>query len=535
MTFKQLTEQDKEYISHIYYEQDLNHNEKTEILTKKYDCSARTIRRWWKEGLNLSEISTDTSPQLNKARKREFKKDTDIVLVTSAQNKTGVYLKALKNIEAYKKYLEEKGYKVEIAVLPSTYRNPTSLLESKKYKTEKWWRDEIDDYLIYGKKYFGDVLIAANSRIRPTAKEPLTSFELLAKNNHLILPHPKTHFKTLPRFKNKPLRVMATTSFITYKNYSDSKAGNIAEENHSYGFVVIEKKEDGNCHIPRNVKMDSQGNFYDVIFKVKDEKVSVLENSLGLVWGDWHCRNINTEVFNKSLSLVELLKPKKHVLHDVSDFSTANPHESKDFYIQRQKIINGQHLIEEEIEETFSYLQKLQEVDTNSEINVSISNHDLFLDRLINDANWKKDLHNSPAYLKYAYIQQTEKIEDYGSIYGYLLNKKFNGKIKYLNYGDSLEIGGYETALHGDVAANGARGNYKSFSRLNTKMIHAHSHSPIIHNGVTVVGVTCNLNQYYTRKGMSSWAYAHSVIHPNNKNQLLVFGDDLKISNLIKL
>ena len=137
MTFKQLTEQDKEYISHIYYEQDLNHNEKTEILTKKYDCSARTIRRWWKDGLNLSEISTDTSPQLNKARKREFKKDTDIVLVTSAQNKTGVYLKALKNIEAYKKYLEEKGYKVEIAVLPSTYRNPTSLLESKKYKTEK--------------------------------------------------------------------------------------------------------------------------------------------------------------------------------------------------------------------------------------------------------------------------------------------------------------------------------------------------------------------------------------------------------------
>ncbi len=64
-------------------------------------------------------------------------------------------------------------------------------------------------------------------------------------------------------------------------------------------------------------------------------------------------------------------------------------------------------------------------------------------------------------------------------------------------------------------------------------MIHAHGHSPTIHNGVTMVGVTSVLDQYYNRRGLSSWAYAHSVIHTTCKNQLLVFGDDLKISSLI--
>jgi hypothetical protein len=99
--------------------------------------------------------------------------------------------------------------------------------------------------------------------------------------------------------------------------------------------------------------------------------------------------------------------------------------------------------------------------------------------------------------------------------------------------GDSLLIEDYECALHGDFGTNGSKGNTKSFSRVNRKMVHAHTHSPKIHNNVTAVGVTCLLYQYYNRKGLSSWAHAHSAIHPNGKNQLLVFGDDYTLSGLI--
>lgn len=527
--FKNLTEEDLEYLSFIYY-QDMTHNEKMDILTSKFNVVDRSIRRWWGK-LELKELPSKLPKQLQEAQNKEIPLDTDIVFFTAAQNKTIINSTFLNNLEIYKKYIETTfNKKVEIVISGSRYRNPTSLVESDKRKSDLWWEDRLVPYLYYGKYYFGDTLLSTDSRIRPTAKEPLTGYEVLAKNNNLVLPHSKIHFKTLPRFKNKPLRIMSTTGFITRKNYSESKAGETANEHHSYGFVVIEKKKDGNCHIPRNVKVKDDGSFIDLIYNINKE-VSIIKDSEGLVMGDIHSSVVNLEILSQSWKLINQLKPKKTILHDVFDGSTCNPHETKDLYIQKKKIRENSFLIDEEIENSFDVIKTIKDLGTK--VYVSLSNHDIFLDRLINDGNWKKDLHNSHNYLKYALIQQTEDIEKYGTIYGYLLEKEFSGDVVYLNYNDSLSIKGYECALHGDNGTNGSRGSYKQFSRLNTKMIHAHQHSPILHNNVTCVGVSCNIDQYYTRKGLSSWAYAHSIIHNNGKNQLLVFGDDYEISGLI--
>ena len=152
------------------------------------------ISRNWKEELNLSEHPSSLPTQIKEAQKRELNKDTNIVFVTSAQNKTGVNNKFLNNLEAYADYLENLGNKVEIIIAPTRYRNPTSPTETKGQKTEQWWVDEVIPYLHYGKLQFGDTLISTDSRIRPTAKEPLLGYEVLAKDNNLILPHSKIHF-----------------------------------------------------------------------------------------------------------------------------------------------------------------------------------------------------------------------------------------------------------------------------------------------------------------------------------------------------
>lgn len=530
MRFKDLEAADIEYLKYVYHEP-MKHEEKMEILAKKFDVSERTVRRWWKEELNLSDYLTNLPIQLKRAQKREIKKKTNILLVTAAQNKTGINTQFLKNLEAYASFLKEKGFSPEIVISPQRYRNPTNPVEDNNKRAQLWWVDEILPYLHYGTLQFGDVKIATDSRIRPTAKEPMTGYEVLAKDNSLILPHSKIHFKTMPRFKNDSLRAMCTTGYLTRKNYSDSKAGQTAWEHHSYGFVIVEKKPDGTCYIPRNVKVKSDGSFIDIVYSVNKDGVSRIKETEGMVLGDIHASEINTDVLHETFVLLDDLKPKKLILHDLFDGSTVNPHETKDMYIQKKKIRDNKFLIDEEIKHSFDVVRSLQTyVD---DIYVSLSNHDVFLDRLINDGNWKKDLHNSHNYLKYALIQQTKDIEKYGTIYGYLLNKEFDGKVKYLNYDDSLKIQGYECALHGDNGTNGSRGSYKQFSRLNTKMIHAHQHSPVLHNNVTCVGVTCNIKQYYTRKGLSSWAYAHSVIHENGKNQLLVFDDDYKLSGLL--
>ncbi len=528
--FKELTPENIEYIKHVYY-QEMKHAEKMEILSKKFDVGERTIRGWWQK-LDLKRLSTDLPSQLQKAQERALNKNTRVLLVTTAQNKTAINKDFLNNLIAYKDYItNDLGKQTEIVIIPSRYRNPTNNIEDEKTKSEDWWVDDINEYLFYGKVNFGDTLISCNSHISPTAKEPTLGYEILAENNHVILGHSKNHFKTLPRFRGDALRIVASTGYLTSKNYSKSKAGESGAMLHSYGFIVVELKTDDVCYIPRNVKVKADGSFIDIIHSVSNKIVSKIDSSLGFVWGDIHAREINRDFLNVSKELVSKLNPRKSVLHDIFDGSTINVHESKDMFLKRLKITQGKHLLEDEINECLDLVDEIK--GCCGEVWVSESNHDNFLGRHIDNENWKRDLHNSPAYLKYALISQTVDLRQYGNILGYLLHERFGESVKYMKMGDSAYISDYQIAAHGDFSSNGSKGATRSFSRLNLKLIHAHSHSPMLHNNVSCVGTTCNLQQYYNRKGLSSWAYAHSVIHDNGKNQLLVFNDDYTLSGLI--
>lgn len=530
VNYKDLTAEQIEYIKHIYYSERA-HKEKTDTLSSKFGIGERTVRKWWQK-LGLNKSYSDLPPQLQKAQERSLDKDTKIVLVTTAQNKTSINKEFLNNLEAYRDYITNVlGKKTEIVIIPSRYRNPTNVIEDEKVKSHDWWCDEVDPYLFYGKVDFGDTLISADSNIPPTSKEPISGYEILAENNHVVLPHSKIHFKTLPRFRGDPLRVMSTTGHITLKNYSKSKSGNSGYMLHCYGFVIIEMKDKKTCHIPRNVKAKSDGSFTDILYSVNKGKVEQIDKSLGFVFGDIHADKVNRDFLEVTKKLVDKLNPDKSVLHDIYDGSVTNPHESKDMFLKRLKISQGKHLIEDEVEHCMQLIEEIK--GCCGEVWISESNHDFFLQRFIDSENWKNDLHNSPAYLKYALIQQTIDLRDYGNILGYLIYQRFGDSVKYMKMGDSMYIGEYQCAAHGDFGANGSKGQTSSFSRLNLKIIHAHSHSPKLHNNVSCVGTTCELEQHYNRKGLSSWAYAHSVIHENGKNQLLVFNDDYSLSSLI--
>lgn len=530
ITFKDLTAENIEYVKHVYY-QEMKHVEKMEILSKKFNVGERTIRAWWQK-LDLSKLSNDLPPQLQKALDRNLNKNTKVLLVTTAQNKTSVNKDFLSNLIAYKDYItNDLGKETEIVIIPSKYRNPTNNIEDEKAKSSEWWVDDLNEYLFYGKVLFGDTLISCDSHISPTSKNPLDGYEILAENNHVVLGHSKNHFKTLPRFRGDSLRVMASTGSITSKNYSKSKSGEHGALLHSYGFVVVELKNKEVCHIPRNVKVKSDGSFVDINNEVYNQKVSKITSSLGFVWGDIHAEQINRDFLNITKSLIAKLNPQKSVLHDIFDGATVNVHETKDMFLQRLKITQGKHLLENEVKDCLDLVEEIK--GCCGEVWISESNHDNFLTRHIDNENWKRDLHNSPAYLKYALISQTIDLREYGNILGYLIWERFGDSVKYMKMGDSMYLADYQVASHGDFSSNGAKGATRGFSRLNLKLIHAHSHSPMLHNNVTCVGVTCNIEQWYNRKGLSSWAYAHSVVHNNGKNQLLVFNDDYSLSGLI--
>lgn len=528
--FKDLTAENIEYIKHVYY-QEMLHIEKMEILSKKFGVSERTIRSWWQK-LDLSKLSTNLSPQLQKALDRTLNKNTKVLLVTTAQNKTAINKDFLNNLIAYKDYItNELNKECEIVIIPSKYRNPTNNIEDEKNKASDWWETELDEYLFYGKVNIGNTLISCDSHISPTAKNPTEGYEILAENGHVVLGHSKNHFRTLPRFRGDSLKTICTTGYITTKNYSSSKAGETGALLHSYGFVAVELKEKDICYIPRNVKVKSDGSFVDITNSVSNNKVEKITSSLGFVWGDIHAQEINRDFLKITKKLVTVLNPQKSVLHDIFDGGSVNPHESKDMFLKRLKITQGKHLLENEVKECLDLVDEIK--GCCGDVWISESNHDNFLTRHVDNENWKRDLHNSPAYLKYAYIQQTVDLRDYGNILGYLIWERFGDSVKYMKMGDSMRIADYLCSAHGDFSSNGSKGATKSFSRLNLKIIHAHSHSPMLHNNVSCVGTTCNIHQWYNRKGLSSWAYAHSVVHNNGKNQLLVFDDDYSLSGLI--
>lgn len=535
--FKNLTEEDKDYIRMTYYDEELTHKEKMEILTNKFGVEGRTIRNWWLEKMDLQKVHSKLPPQLVEARDRNLPLDTKVLLVTSAQNETPINRKQLASMLVYKDFItNELGKETNMAVIPVRYRNPTTPTEDQKKKKDMWWVDEVKGNIYYQKLEFGDTTIAADTHVSPTATMPLSGLDSLTNDGHLIVGAFRIHFKTQARLRNTPLRSMSTTGSITRKNYSRSKAGDKASIHHSYGFSIIELKDDGTCHVPRNIYVTDDGEFIDLCYKVTPEGVTKVKSTEAIVWGDIHKEVLDENIYKKTKKLCKILNPKIHVLHDLFDGGRINPHERKDVFILRRKITSGKYLIEEEVDEALAFPKQLIKDCGGKEVYIVQSNHDEFLDRHITDMNWKRDLHNSPAYLKYAMIQQTVNLERYGNIFGYKIHQKYNDSkwnVKYLKYGDHLNIKGFNCAMHGDHGTNGSRGSITQYKRLNFKMIHGHNHSPIIMDGVTSVGLTGNVHQYYTRKGVSTHAYAHCLVHENGKRQLLVFDDSGEISDLI--
>ena len=72
-----------------------------EILSKKFNVAERTVRGWWQK-LDLNKLSSNLSLQLQKAQDRTLDKNTKVVLVTTAQNKTAVNKDFLNSLIAYK-------------------------------------------------------------------------------------------------------------------------------------------------------------------------------------------------------------------------------------------------------------------------------------------------------------------------------------------------------------------------------------------------------------------------------------------------
>ena len=489
----------KELYKHLKSKQKVS-----ETLCEKYGVKYNeTIGRYVRSWLTDKEKTSDT---FKEAQKRKIDK-SKFYLVTSAQNATPINKSLLQNMEAYAEFLN-----ASIVCIPIRYKNPTSVFSDLK---EEYWNQDIEKYLVARRdKVHKYLTILGDLKTQPTAAMPLTGIEGLTGLESSIIGHPRQHLKTMPVLEGYPSKVLMSTGSITLSNYTDSKIGKKSDFHHTYGFIVIEVRDEETFHI-RHVSASKNGEFYDLDYFVSKGEVQKDSEAVDtLVLGDVHVGSVCDDSIKATYKMLERFNPKNVVLHDLADGYSISHHDAHNPFVLLEKERDNKNSIENELEECLKFLKPLVKYNPI----VIRSNHNDFFDRWLMNTDWRKE-NNKYAYLKYAKLRADGFLVK--GILAWEIQEKFGDNIKCLDSNKSFRIKGIEVSQHGDLGANGSRGSANQFKTLNTKIITAHSHTPMKIDGFSSVGTLTNLRLSYN-KGLSNWLNSNIIIHKNGKNQNLL-------------
>jgi hypothetical protein len=491
-------------------------DERMKSLVKFFGKSERTVRRWCSNKLGFKEKIDFEPKQYEQAKKRKTDKSKSRYLITWAQNNTAVHEKFFSNMKAYAKHIN-----ADIHVIAGRYKNPTSLSEEKE---EDYWDDEITPYLDANRHNVHKYLsVMSDVKIHPTATNPMSGLQGMSGVNTCVFGSPKVQMEMIPVLEGSIPKMMLTTGSVTVMNYTDSKSGKKGEFHHTLGFVIVEIKDKETFFVRQITADDKTGSFSDLYFNVKNSEVIKLNEIEAIVYGDIHYGNHDQRVLDNTFKMLNQIKPKHVILHDVFDGSSISHHEMKDPFVQYAKEIHGTNSVEKEIDEMIKGLKSFEKFQN---VVIVRSNHDDFLDRWLKNEDWKKQptSKNSLAYMEYSALLLKQYAKDPHNIKGIipeLINQKYP---KYITLGrsSSYKVKNWELGQHGDVGSNGSRGSLIQFRRLNTKIVVGHYHSPGRKDGALAVGTSTKLRLNYNN-GPSTWLQSHVIIHKDGKAQHINF------------
>lgn len=514
MNFEDLTDDQILEISKIYWDREKSWDERMKSLSDYLDKSERTVQSWVSK-LGITEKSIQESPQLIKAKGREFDREKKRFIITWAQNDTPVHDNFVHNIEAYANFIG-----ADIHVIAGRYKNPTSVFTDRDYDT---WSDRVIPYLDANRhEVHKHMWIMSDVKIQPTAVNPMTGLQGMSGINSCVFGSPKVHLETIPVLEGNLPKLMVTTGACTVKNYTDSKAGKKGEFHHTLGFVIVEIKDEDTFFV-RQVTATEEGDFTDLYTSViwdpimSESVIREVNHSSALVLGDLHYGQHDEVVLARTMELIERVSPQNVVLHDVFDGLSINHHESKDPFIQYQREVDGTNSLKSEINLMLDGLEAFR----GHNVVVVRSNHDDFLDRWLKSTDWRKSntLKNSVEYMEYSLLLLQGNAPN--GVIPYLINERFPDYLT-LGRSDSYVVNGWELGQHGDIGSNGSRGSLLQFRTLNTKIVVGHYHSPGRKDGALSVGTSTKLRVNYN-VGPSGWLQSHVLIHEDGKAQHINF------------
>lgn len=369
-----------------------------------------------------------------------------------------------------------------------------------------------------------DVLLNDNisiSSIKLSAKQinPFFGLSRLGqKNNSFVYASPKQSLLLVPISNQKlPHAVMSTGSLTkpSYEtdHYMSKRTERIAQNDHKMGGIIVEI-QDKEIFFFRQVQADKKGSFVDLgKLYTKDGVRSVVPTEF--ILGDWHSGETDPIASAVWQEVIDLVKPEGLILHDTFNGRSINHHDKNKKVLRAQLFNQGYLSLEDELKQLASDLNYLStKVD---HVTVVRSNHDDFLDELLNDGRWIKDPINFSVCtrLAHAMVEGKSPLKHGLEIFGLTADN-----ITFLERDQDYKKEGVQCGAHGDVGPNGSRGSLINLERSYGSCITGHSHVAGILRDCWAVGTSTSLRLSYN-KGASSWIQASILLYPGGFRQII--------------
>lgn len=455
-------------------------------------------------------------------------------LITGAQDKTEIHVGFWRNLKAYADYLG-----AEILIGGFTYSKKLFEENDPRERNEDVWFDNrIEPFVMHERVAIGNqLLFCAEMNTLPTAVQPLSGLETYTGSKWGIFPHAKVQLRSVATMKDALSKQIMTTGVVTLPNYIRRKAGVKAEFHHIIGAVVVSVAPDGAfwCrHIQANSLED--GSFYDLDRFVSLGKITTGHRPEAIVHGDIHREkldpvvaltswgfDIETGGVNPAIpSLTSILRPRRRVFHDLTDFTSRNHHNIKDHHFRFKAHFHGRDSVKQDLEDSASFMVAISDPEIKDYI--IQSNHDNALLKWVKTADAKYDPENYEFWLE-CELKCIRALREGNQpfLYGEVMSDLAKGGMPntvFVQEDSSFMVKGVELSIHGHYGANGMRGSPAAYVKMGPRSITAHTHSPSITDGHMCVGVNGNLDMGYNI-GLSSWSHSDAVLYPNGKRALI--------------
>jgi hypothetical protein len=449
---------------------------------------------------------------------------TTTFLITAAQNATPVHPVFWKVLEQVASYND-----AALMVIPFRYKNPTSSWSGSQ-KNAEFWAKEVQQYL-WNVRYAlnENLVLMADMKIQPTAKDPLTGKEVMTGLASGIIGHTKIQTRSIATPSGKMAKLMITSGACTVPNYSDTNAGREGKFHHSLSAVLVET--DGKLFWTRRIHFDEKsGSAIDVGTGKRyfSDRIEKAPRALAVSKGDVHVRVVDPAVVTGTYGdggLMDRADPLYDIHHDLLDAQSCNPHDLGDPFKLAAKFDSDADDVRCEVAEAIDFVRA--HTHTRRKSIIVWSNHDDMLSRWVKRADWKLDPRNSEFYLETAlYMRRNAKTTragiEYPAAFRYWFEKAKVRNASMLKGDESFVLAGVELGMHGHEGPNGARGSIRNLRRVGLRSIIGHSHSLGEDEGCSQNGTMTYLRLGYN-SGPSSWLNAHTVLNADGKKQFVVF------------